>query len=125
LIKIDCKEIPDQILALATYLGDKSEGNAVPLVKNDRIVFDEIVLGGLDLGATARSVGNFISENDLGCTFTVEKETISIHSPILRKRSKNLNTLPPGLLQCPYCSYVTQYAEELTVHTRAHLFGVA
>jgi hypothetical protein len=125
LIEIDCREIPDQVLALATYIGDRSDGVAVPLVKNDRIVFDEIVPGGLDLDATARSVGEFITENDLGCTLTVENEVVVVHSPILRKRSKNMNTLPPGLLQCPYCSYVTQYQEELTVHTRAHLFGVA
>jgi hypothetical protein len=123
LIEIDCKEIPDQILSLATYLGDRNEGEVIPLVKNDRIVLDEVVPGGLDLDATVRSVGEFISENDLGCTFTVEKETVVVHSPVLRKRSKNLNELPPGLLQCPYCSYVTEYQEELTVHTRAHLFG--
>ena len=54
LIEIDCKEIPDKILALATHLGDRNEGELVPLVKNDRIILDEVVPGGPDLDMTAQ-----------------------------------------------------------------------
>ena len=56
----------------------------------------------------------------------VRGETIVVHSadPVAATRRKTENTLPPNLRQCPYCSFITQYEEEYTVHVRAHLFGI-
>lgn len=59
MIEIDCKEIPDQILVLVTYLGDRNEGEVVPLVKNDVIVLDTVVFLMFLCQLTGRLVSNY------------------------------------------------------------------
>jgi len=128
-LKIDCSELSaDEKLALASEISDALEGRALALAKLDSIVFDVLSGERLTVDALQPIVSDFVSRRKEAEYYSTEVrgETIVVHSadPIAASRRKKENTLPPNLRQCPYCSFITQYEEEYTVHMRAHLFGV-
>ncbi len=129
MLKIDCSELSaDEKLALASEISDEFEGRALALVKMNSIVFDELTNERLSVGSLQPIVNQFISRRRDAQYYSTEVrgETIVVHSadPVAASRRKTENTLPPNLRQCPYCSFITQYEEEYTVHMRAHLFGI-
>jgi hypothetical protein len=89
----------------------------------DEIVFDELVEGAMDLRTTTRLVGDFLGEKAPDCRLESEGDAIIVRSPVPRVKTAPNESLPPGLLQCPFCAFVTLYEEEYTVHERAHLWG--
>jgi hypothetical protein len=128
-IKIDCAELSnDEMLALAAEVSDSLEGRALALVKLESIVFDQLTSEKLDVDTVRAIVTDFISRRKGARYYSLEVhgETIVLHSadPVAASRRKGEVALPPNLKQCPYCSFITQYEEELTVHVRSHLFGV-
>lgn len=128
-LKIDCSELSaDEKLALASEISDALEGRALALVKLDSIVFDELTDERLTVDALQPVVSDFISRRKDAEYYStdVRGETIVVHSadPVAATRRKTEKTLPPNLRQCSYCSFITQYEEEYTVHVRAHLFGI-
>ena len=129
MLKIDCSELSaDEKLALASKISDALEGRALALVRLDGIVFDQLTEERLTVESLQPVVSDFISRRKDAQFYSIEVrgETIVVHSadPVAASRRKTENTLPPNLRQCPYCSFITQYEEEYTVHMRAHLFGV-
>lgn len=129
MISIDCHELSaDEKLALASEISDKLEGRILSLVKMGSIVFDQLSDQPVTIDVLEPIVRDFISRRKDGQYYstTVVGDTIVVHSadPVAASRTKTENTLPPNLYQCSYCSFITQYEEEYTVHVRAHLFGV-
>ncbi len=129
MIEVDCSELSaDEKLALASEISDSLEGKAIALVKMDSIVLDQLTNDKVDIEAMRPIVSDFISRRKVAAhySFEVNGDTILVHSadPIAASHRKTENTLPPNLKQCPYCSFITQYEVEYTVHMRSHLFGV-
>jgi len=128
-LQIDCSELSaDEKLALASEISDVLEGRALALVKLESIVFDQLSGEKISVETLQPIVSDFVSRRKDSQYYSVEVrgETLVVHSadPIAASRRKTEYTLPPNLRQCPYCSFITQYEEEYTVHMRAHLFGV-
>jgi len=129
MLRVDCTELSsDEKLALASEISDSLEGKALALVNMDSIVLDELTDEHIPLERLESIVKGFVSRRKDGEHYSIELDgdAIVVHSadPVAASHRKRENTLPPNIMQCPYCSYVTQYREEYTVHTRAHLFGV-
>jgi len=127
-ILVDCSELSaDEKLALATQISDSLEGVAIALVKGENIFLDELSGEKPDASAVKDAITGFISRRKDAEHYSVEMvgERIIVHSadPVSAMRKKAQNRLPPNLLQCPYCAFVTEHEELLTVHARAHLFG--
>jgi hypothetical protein len=129
MIQVDCSELSaDEKLALASEISDHLEGKALALVKLDSIVLDQLTHEVVTIEELRPIVTDFISrrKDSEHYSFDVNGQTIVVHSadPIAASHRKTENTLPPNLKQCPYCSFITQYEVEYTVHMRSHLFGV-
>ncbi|MDA4135916.1 MAG: hypothetical protein OK449_02800 [Thaumarchaeota archaeon] len=129
MITVDCSELSaDEKLALASEISDSLEGKAIALVKMDSIVLDQLTDEKVDIEAMRPIVRDFISrrKDSAHYSFEANGDTILVHSadPMAASHRKTENTLPPNLKQCPYCSFITQYEVEYTVHMRSHLFGV-
>jgi len=124
---IDCGELTmDEELALAAEISDSLKGQGVALVNGDKIVFDSFVEGHLDKGAVESVVRHFAERRREHDFYSVERqdESLVVHSadPVARSRRRFTEKLPPNLLKCPFCSFVTPYQELYAVHTRSHGF---
>lgn len=126
MILVDCSELSaDEKLALAWQLSDKLEGVAVALVKGEDIVLDPLSDEGPEPSAVKDSVTDFlISQRKDAARYAVEVvgERIVVRSgdPVSAMRKKKQNQLPPNLMQCPFCGFVTQYEDLRMLHIRLH-----
>jgi hypothetical protein len=52
----------------------------------------------------------------------VKGRKIVVHSadPIAASRRKAEKTLPPNLIQCPFCWFITQSEGEYSLHLKSH-----
>jgi hypothetical protein len=126
LILIDCNELSaDEKLALAMQVSDRLDGVAIALVKGENIVLDELSEQKPELSVVKDVVQDFISRRKDAEHYSMEEvgERIVVHSadPIKSMRKKAQNRLPPNLIQCPHCGFITPYAELYAVHVRGHL----
>jgi hypothetical protein len=125
MIEVDCAELSnDEELALASEISDRLEGRALALVKQDSIVLDQLTDERLDVEALRPIVGDFMSrrKDSEHYSFEVDGQKIVVHSadPIAASRRKAENTVPPNLMQCPYCWFITQSEGEYTLHLKSH-----
>jgi hypothetical protein len=128
MILVDCSELSaDEKLALASQISDSLEGVAIALVKGENIVLDALTEEKPDISVVKEAVSGFVSRRKDGEHYSLEVvgERIVVHSadPVSAMRKKEQNKLPPNIIQCPYCAFLTEHEELLTVHIRAHLFG--
>ncbi|MBI3858717.1 MAG: hypothetical protein HY296_00540 [Thaumarchaeota archaeon] len=126
MIVIDCKEMStDEEIALASTISDGLEGVALGLIRNGEIVIDPFPGSEPDYNRVLEIVRGFVSRRKRPEDYGIEEdgETITVHPPVPlpRKRVRNPQVLPPNLLKCPYCAFVTPYEEMYVVHTRAHV----
>jgi hypothetical protein len=126
-LEIDCTELTaDEQLALAGELTESLGGKAIALPKGRRIVFDSVSGSAPDEGAIRAAVADFIARRKDSSHYSLEMESgdIIVRSPdpIAASHSKNVEKLPPNLLKCPFCPFVTPYEELYVVHYRAHGF---
>ena len=125
MIEVDCAELSnDEELALASEISDRLEGRALALVKQDSIVLDQLTDERLDVEALRPIVGDFMSrrKDSEHYSFEVYGQKIVVHfaDPIAASRRKAENTVPPNLMQCPYCWFITQSEGEYTLHLKSH-----
>jgi len=119
----------DEQIALASAISDGLGGRAVALVKDAKIVLDTIS-GTVSAGEILALVRSFVSKRNDAQHYSVELsgDEILVHTPDPLGRSRGRKDtgqlLPPNLLKCPFCSFVTPYQELYFVHVRAHGFGV-
>lgn len=127
MLKIDTRELSgEEELALASSISDALDGNAVALVRDFDIVIDAFD----GIAPTADSVlglvREFVSKRKDALQYSVEKigDIIVVHSPdpLVGTGRRRTQKLPPNLLICPYCSFVTPYQEMYDIHTRSHGF---
>jgi hypothetical protein len=129
MILVDCSELSaDEKLALAEEISDRLEGVAVALVKGEDIILDQLTQEKLEPSVVKDAVESIISHRDDAGRFSLEVagDRVIVHSadPASATSKKEQYRLPPNLKQCPYCAFITEYDELMTVHVRTHLFGV-
>jgi hypothetical protein len=125
MIEVDCAELSsDEKLALASEISDSLEGRALALVKRNSIVLDQLTEEKLDVDALRPIVGDFISrrKDSQYYSFEVDGQKIVVHSadPIAASRRKEEKNVPPNLIQCPYCWFITQSEGEYNLHLKSH-----
>jgi hypothetical protein len=130
LIEVDCKEMSvDEQIALASAISDGLGGRAVALVKDTKVVLDSLS-GQISADDVLALVRSFVSKRKDAQVYSVEVvgDEITVHTPDPLSRSRGRRDtgqlLPPNLLKCPFCSFVTPYQELFYVHVRAHGFGI-
>lgn len=126
-LRIDCKELTmDEELALASSISDSLKGRGIALVNGDKIVLDSFGEGELDEKAVEAVVSEFVAHRKGHEFYSVERngDSIVVHSadPVAAAGRRPTEKLPPNLLKCPFCSFVTPYQELYVVHTRSHGF---
>jgi len=130
LIEVDCSEMTvDEQIALASAISDGLAGRAVALVKDDKVVLDTLT-GKTTPGDVLTLVRNFVLKRKEARLYSVELtgDTIKVHTPDPLARSRGRKDtgqlLPPNILKCPFCNFVTPYQELYDIHFRSHGFGV-
>lgn len=125
MIEVECKEITlDEQLALASAITEGLEGKGVALVNDTSVVIDSI--SKVDFADVLNVVKSFISRRkDTGLySLDTVRDSIIVRSPDPLAKSRGRKDpgqiLPPNVLKCPYCGFVTQFEEAYTVHVRAH-----
>lgn len=126
-MQIDCSQMTfDEQLALASALSDGLGGRAVALVKDDKIVFDE--LSNVSTDEVLRLTRAFVARKKDASLYEVQAngDDVVVHTPDPLARSRGRKdtgeSLPPNLLKCPFCGFVTPYKELYDVHFRSHGF---
>lgn len=126
-MQIDCSQMTfDEQLALASALSDGLGGRAVALVKDDKIVFDE--LSNVSTDEVLRLTRAFVARKKDASLYEVQAsgDDVVVHTPDPLARSRGRRdtgeSLPPNLLKCPFCGFVTPYKELYDVHFRSHGF---
>jgi len=126
-LEIDCSELTaDEQLALAGEITEALGGKGIALPKGRMIVFDPLEGGGVDDRAVEEAVRDFLSRRKDSSRYSAERKggKLVVHSPdpVAAGRSANLERLPPNLLKCPFCPFITTYEELYIVHCRSHGF---
>jgi hypothetical protein len=126
-IAVDCSELTtDEQLALASEISDALAGKWVALIRDKKIVFGPVLGGEFDQGIVEAAVRDFVGRRKEHQWFSVEWEgdKLLVHSadPIRALERRDRPGLPPNVLKCPFCSFVTTYQEAYVVHTRSHGF---
>ncbi|MDG6964909.1 MAG: hypothetical protein JRN16_07475 [Nitrososphaerota archaeon] len=129
MIDIDCSEMTvDEQISLASAVSDGLAGRGVALVKDDRVVVDQIA-GKVTAGEVAELAKAFAARRKDPQLYTVETdgEHVVVHTPDplsrARGRKDTGQLLPDNLFKCPFCPFVTPYEEAYVVHYRSHGFG--
>jgi hypothetical protein len=129
MIEIECKELTlDEQLALAGSLSDSLAGEALALVSDTRIRFDDLSGREVEPARVEALVRDFISKRKDAKLYSLEwsGETMTVHTPdpLVRSRGRRVGQLPDNVMMCPFCSFVTPYQELYNVHMRSHGFGI-
>lgn len=129
MVSIDCHELTfDEQLALAGAITEGLGGRAMALVKDEKIVLDNIAGETLAIHALESIVRRFVERRRDGSLYSIEigEDEIIVHTPDPLARSwgrkDSGQVLPDNLLKCPFfgCGFVTPYQELYIVHVRAH-----
>lgn len=129
LISIDCVELTaNEKLALATWISTALEGKAVALAKGDDLVLDELTPEKVQPASVQRLVEEFVRRRSdpTGYSVEIDGEKVLVHSPdpAAAMKNKREDQLPPNLLKCPFCGFITPAEEMYVVHVRSHYFMV-
>ena len=126
-LNIDCRELTmDEQLTLASQISDALQGRGIALVNGAKIVIDSLGKGEVDRNAVEAAVSDFVDRRKEQQHYSIERtgDSLVVHSadPAAAGKRGIAERLPPNLLKCPFCSFVTPYQELLVVHTRSHGF---
>jgi hypothetical protein len=125
---IECSELTmDEELELAGEISESLKGKGVALVNGGKIVIDSFGEELLDESAVESAVSRFVADRKEHEFYSAERvgNALVVHSadPVAAPLRRATEKLPPNLMKCPFCSFVTPYQELYTVHTRSHGFG--
>jgi len=125
MFKVNCSELSGVMkLALAEAISGGLGGSGVALLDGDYVAID--TLSGPEIGAVRiRSlVGSYLSSRSDASVYHLEEkgDSIIVHSsaPVSAREKRVVESLPPGLLQCPDCGYLTTSEEKYEDHLRMH-----
>lgn len=127
MIEVDCVELsPNEQSALAGAITEVLNGSGIAILKGRKIVLDDLSEAPLDEKAVDTAISNFVKRRKGSRYYSIERlgDTILIHSadPVAVKHDRRIERLPPNVLKCPFCSFITPYEEEYVVHYRSHGF---
>ena len=127
--EVDCSEVSaDEQIALAGEITESLRGKGFALIKGPLVVIDQIAPGGVDESALEGAVADFISRRKESAGYSLEKSNgrllVRSPDPIAASHHRRTRGLPPNLMKCPFCPFVTPYEEAYVVHYRSHGFGV-
>ncbi len=110
------------MLALASAISDGLEGKGVAIVKDDKILVDQLSGSKISVAAVVSVVEGFVARRKDPTNYSLEvsKSDIIVHSRSLPKAGGKgtIRRLPPGFLQCSLCGFLTRDQEHLTIHIR-------
>jgi len=110
------------MLALASLISDDLDGKGVAIVKDDKILVDQISKANISVASVLTMVEAFVAKrkDPTKYSFEVSRSGILIHSRNLREAGykKGIRRLPPGFSQCSLCGFLTRDREVLTLHVR-------
>lgn len=125
MIKVDCSELSGATkLALAESISDGLGGKGVALLDGNDIAID--TLSGPELGAARIQslVTSYLSGRKDKSAYHIEDKgnLIVVHSSetVSTHEKKVSSQLPPGLLQCPNCGFLTESQDAYQDHMRWH-----
>ncbi|MEM4285663.1 MAG: hypothetical protein QXS98_05345 [Candidatus Nitrosocaldus sp.] len=109
------------LLDLATYIAEHLP--ALPVLKQDRIVLDE--LAHIDVEEVCSSIRSFMSIRRVNYSMHVNnpKREVTIYiegSSKVTETERGYEHDTQGLFICPHCNYTTEYADILSIHMRSH-----
>ncbi len=116
----------DEQLALAMAISDGLGGRAEALIKDRKVVLDEI--SKVDPAEVLTLVRDFASKRRDSQHYSAETsgERIVVHTPDPLSRSRGRKDtgqlLPDNIMKCPFCPFVTPYQEMYNIHVRSHGF---
>ena len=123
MIGVDCSELTgDEMLALASAISDGLEGEGVAIVKDCKILVDQVSKSKISVAAVVTVVEGFVARRKDPTNYSLEisMNNIIVHSRRLRNAGgkETIRRLPPGFLQCSLCGFLTKDREQLTIHIR-------
>jgi hypothetical protein len=111
-------------LALASAFSESLEGSGLALIKGDDIVIDQLTGNRIEVERIVSIARAFTSKRKDSSLYSVEVDgdTVIVHSPdpVAALRKKTTNRLPPNVLQCPACGFITSSQEKYDFHLRSH-----
>ena len=125
MIRVDCSQFAEFKVELAGYISERLEGSAIALVQTEDIIIDWISDPQQESSAQVISImRSFLDAKNLSRQFTLDsyQDFISILRGAGTPVSKNPKkpNLPPNLLQCAHCGYVTSNEMAYRFHERLH-----
>jgi len=123
LIGVDCSELTgDEMLALASAISDGLNGKGVAIVKDDKILVDQIRGSKISAAVVIPILEAFVAKGKDPARYSLEvsKSSMIVHSRNPRREGskKEIRRRPPGFLQCSLCGFLTRDQEHLTLHVR-------
>ena len=127
MLRVDCSEMSrDEELALASSISDELSGTALALVSDGKVIIDQLSGEALTVEELKAAVFRFVSKRKDASLYSLEVSgsDIIVHTPdpVKGMHRHTPNELPPNMMKCPFCSFVTPYEELYQVHTRSHGF---
>jgi len=127
-MRVDCSQFAELKVELAGYISEKLEGGAIALVQSGDIVIDW-----LSESPQYRSsvqiislIQSFLTTKDLSGEYELNsfEDFIGIHLrggiQIPKRSARKQPDLPPNVLRCAHCGYVTSDESALRLHERLH-----
>jgi hypothetical protein len=125
MIKVDCSELSGETkLAIAVVISNALNGTGVALLDGNNIVID--TLSGPEIGAdrVEPTLRSYISGREDASAYNVESDgqhiVVRSSVPVSARAKRVEDRLPPGLLQCPACGFVTMSKDRYNDHLRIH-----
>ncbi len=123
MIGVDCSELTgDEMLAMASAISERLEGTGVAIVKDDKIMIDQMSKSKITTATVLSVIEAFVSRRKDPEHYSVEvsRNSIIVHSrgPLIGGEKKTIHRLPPGFLQCSLCGFLTKDQERLSLHIR-------
>ncbi len=125
MIKVDCSELSGATkLALASAISDGLHGSGIALLRGNDIVIDRLSEREVGIAELQSVVKSYFSSRNDAPNYHIEGkgDSIVVRSiePVTEQERKTPNELPPGLIQCPVCGFVTNSQGKYDAHIRMH-----
>ena len=123
MIGVDCAELTgDEMLAMASAISERLDGAGVAIVKDDKIMIDQLSKSKITVAEVLSLIEAFVSRRQDPAHYSVEVsgDNVTVHSrgPLKGGKKKAVHRLPPGFLQCSLCGFLTKDQERLSLHIR-------
>ncbi|MDE1852542.1 MAG: hypothetical protein KGI38_02210 [Thaumarchaeota archaeon] len=125
MIKVDCSDLSGMTkLGLAEAISDGLGGKGIALLDGKDIAIDTLSGPELGIARIQSMVVSYLSGRKDASAYSVEDKgnLIVVHSSavVSAQEKKVSSVLPPNLLQCPDCGFLTTSQNQYEDHLRIH-----